>query len=172
MTVTRQSLAEQHRLFGDRELIELVQSPEMTTLAREVAGAELVSRGIELHPTDDESAADGAGLAPASAQDSAQDSADDPAQGETEPGDADLVEIARFLKPIEAEILRGRLEAEGVLAIVADANLARVNVILAPVIGGARVLVRAADFAQAREIMGAVERGDYRISDAEDDEPR
>lgn len=168
MTVTRQSLAEQYRLFTDSELVEVVRSPEMTPLAREVAGGELAARGLAVevtgtpNPEGDERATTAATVSATS---------EEPAfrpEDASEPGADDLVQIARHLKAVEAEILRGRLEAEGLLAIVADANLAQVNPILAPVIGGVRVLVRAADLARAQEIMSAVARGDYALDDGRD----
>jgi hypothetical protein len=154
--VTRQSLAAQYRLLGDAELVELANSVEMTELAREVAAAELEARGVT-----------SARQAPAAIRLEAEPEATPDPDHETEldEGDADLVQIARYLKPMEAEILRTRLEAEGVFAVITDHNLAQVNPILSPVIGGARVLVRESQRNQAREIMLAVERGDYRLED-------
>jgi hypothetical protein len=144
MDVTRESLAEKFRLYGDEELLELLQSGDLTELAQAVARAELASRGI------------------------------DPAQSTppaTEPGptvEGDLVMVARMLNPLEAEMLRGRLEAEGVPAIVADTQIVQVNPLYKLAVGGVRVMVPEAYLAQAREIVRADARGDYALDDSTD----
>ena len=51
---------------------------------------------------------------------------------------SDLVVIATNLSPQEAEMLRGRLQADGIFAVVVDANVARNMWIYG---FGARVLV-------------------------------
>lgn len=79
-----------------------------------------------------------------------------------------LVELARVLTPTEAFILQGRLQAENVAAVVADAGLAQANYLLTLALGGVRVLVPASQLAAAREIKLALERGDYALG--EDDE--
>jgi len=58
---------------------------------------------------------------------------------------SDLVAIASFLTPPEAHALRGRLESEGIFAIVADEGVV-------DAIGGVRVLVQRDDAAAALRI--------------------
>jgi hypothetical protein len=80
--------------------------------------------------------------------------------------EGDLVEVARLLDPVEAEMLRGRLEAEGVPAMVADTHAA--HMLFRSLIGGVRVLVPEAGLERAREILKADARGDYAIDDGTD----
>src|SRR5262249_55517631 len=81
--------------------------------------------------------------------------------------EGDLVEVARLLDPIEAEMLRGRLEAEGVPAMVAD-KLTATQVLYRYTIGGVRILVPEAYLERAREVVKADARGDYAIDDRTD----
>ena len=62
-------------------------------------------------------------------------------------------------------MLQSRLQAEGVPAVVADAQIVGVNPLLTMAVGGARVLVRELDFERARQIVSAIDRGDYRLDD-------
>jgi putative signal transducing protein len=148
MEVTREQLSEKFRLYTDEELRELYRSGDLTPLAREVAATELARRGVDI-PT------------PAAAP--------PPVAPEPAPApeiEGDLVEVARLLDPVEAEILRGRLEAEGVPAMVADTHTA--HVLFGSLIGGVRVLVPEAGLERAREILKADARGDYALDDGTD----
>ena len=64
-----------------------------------------------------------------------------------------LVVIASHLRPEEAGMLRGLLDSAGILAVVRDEMLSSVNPFLQPIIGGAKLAVRAADEERAREIV-------------------
>ena len=79
-----------------------------------------------------------------------------------------LVAIASFLTPTEAFLLQGLLEAEGVHAVVADAQMVQMNEFLAPALGGVRVLVPHSALGQAHEIKAAAARGDYRLDESTD----
>jgi hypothetical protein len=147
MDITPESVAEKFRLYSDDELLELLGSGDLTELAQSVARAELASRGIS--PTD-------AAAVPAS---------------EAEPESAvegDLVMVARIYDPLEAEMLRGRLESEGIPAMVADTLTAQTNPFYKLAIGGVRVMVPEAYLAQARDIVRADARGDYALDDNAD----
>jgi hypothetical protein len=147
MDVTPEALAEKFRLYTDEELLELFRSGDLTEPAQTVARAELVSRGIDL----------------------GQSAAPSPAESEPEATvEGDLVLVARMLDPLEAEMLRGRLEAEGVPAMVVDTLTAQNNVFYKLAIGGVRVMVPEAYLAQAREIVRADARGDYVLDDSAD----
>ena len=144
MDVTPESLAEKFRLYDDEELLELYRSGDLTELAQAVARTELASRGIDppaVSPTD----------------------------AEPEPTvEGDLVMVARIYDPLEAEMLRGRLESEGVPAMVADTLTAQTNPFYKLAIGGVRVMVPEAYLARAREIVRADARGDYALDDGTD----
>jgi Putative prokaryotic signal transducing protein len=149
MDVTPESLAEKFRLYSDEELLELFRSGDLTERAQTVARAELAGRGID---------------AARSAVPSAP-----PPDAEPEPVvEGDLVMVARMYNPLEAEMLRGRLESEGIPAMVADTQTAQVNPFYKLAIGGVRVMVPEAYLAQAREIVRADARGDYALDDSAD----
>jgi hypothetical protein len=144
MNVTRQSLVEHFRLLSDEELLAQFQSGELTDLAGEVAGSELRGRKIDCSE-------------PAAENLLSDTSAESEAAVDT--GDLELV--ARYATAAEAYMLQGRLEQEGVPAIVADALTAQNLVPLAT--GGVRVLVPEAYLSRAREIASAIERGDFAL---------
>jgi hypothetical protein len=149
MDVTPESLAEKFRLYDDDELLELFRSGGLTEIAQSIARVELASRGI-----------DPARLAAPSSP--LPDADPEPAV------EGDLVMVARLYNPLEAEMLRGRLESEGVPAMVADTQTAQVNPFYKLAIGGVRVMVPEAYLAQAREIVRADARGDYALDDGAD----
>jgi hypothetical protein len=151
MDVTRESLSEKFNLYTDAELLELYRSGDLTELATDVAKAELAKRGLDTA----RSAPTPPPVQPVS-------------EPEPEPAiDGDLVEVARLLDPTEGEMLRGRLEAEGVPALVADRQTAT-QVLYRYTIGGVRILVPEAYLERAREIVKADARGDYAIDDRTD----
>jgi hypothetical protein len=151
MDVTRESLTEKFGLYSDDELVQLYRSGDLTELAADVARAELAKRGL-----------DRARSAPTPPP------AQPVSEREPEPAiDGDLVEVARLLDPTEGEMLRGRLEAEGVPAIVADRQTAT-QVLYRYTIGGVRILVPEAYLERAREVIKADARGDYAIDDRTD----
>jgi hypothetical protein len=69
--------------------------------------------------------------------------------------DDTLVVIASHLRSEEAGMLRGLLESAGILVTVRDDVLSSVHPFLSPIIGGAKLVVRAADEERAREIVQA-----------------
>jgi hypothetical protein len=153
MEVTREQLSEKFKLYDDAEILELYRSGDLTELARDVARAELETRGI-----------DPAAAAPQPA--ASPSSGDAPAETSQPEIEGDLVMVARLLDPLEAEMVRGRLEAEGIPAIVADGQAAQVLFKLA--IGGVRVLVPEAYLERATDIVRADARGEYTIDDRTD----
>ena len=68
--------------------------------------------------------------------------------------DAPVV-VATHLRPEEAGMLRGVLESAGIVCVVRDDMLSSVHPFLQPIIGGAKIAVRAADEQRAREIIQA-----------------
>jgi len=152
MTITRENLSERFQLLNDKELLSLSQSGDLTDLAKEVAADELRRRGVDVPKpvvTEPHTADESGGGDPMQ---------DDLVQGDTVQGD--LVQIARFFTPIEAHMLQSRLQADGVLAVVADAQLVGNNPFLTLALGGVRVLVPESQFERACEIVSAIERGE------------
>src|SRR5271165_2356314 len=127
MDVTPESLAEKFRLYSDEELLELFRSGDLTEMAQSIAHIELASRRIDPGP-------------PAPPVSPAPDQQPEPEPDPEPVVQGDLVMVARMLNPIEAEMLRGRLEAEGVPAMVADTLAYQTNA-LKLAIGGVRVMV-------------------------------
>ena len=84
----------------------------------------------------------------------------------------DLFTVAQYLDPMEAHTARGCLVAAGIPAVVADVNHIQANQLLAPAMGGVRVLVPEAFVAQSEEVLAALARGDFAISDDADVGPK
>jgi hypothetical protein len=63
--------------------------------------------------------------------------------------------VASFREPFKAHLAKGRLEAEGIQALVLDENLARINWGFSQAIGGVKIQVSEEHLDQAREILGA-----------------
>lgn len=91
------------------------------------------------------------------------------AAAEREDGTADLegglATVARYTEVWEAHILRARLEAEGVIAIVADQHLIGANWFYSNALGGVRVQVPVSQLDTARQVLSALERGDYALAE-------
>ncbi len=88
-------------------------------------------------------------------------------EAEALPG-RDLFVVAKCLVPTDAYLLQGCLVAGGVPAVVADANHVQADLLIAPALGGVRILAPAAYLQQAEEILAAYERGDYQLDDNAD----
>lgn len=84
-------------------------------------------------------------------------SAYDPAQG-------DWKTLVTFFSPTEAFLLRGCLQAGGVPAAVADANLVQMYTLMAGAIP-VRVLVPEQRMAEAEAVVAAFQRGDFSLPD-------
>jgi hypothetical protein len=80
----------------------------------------------------------------------------------------DLVTVERFTEVWQAHILRSRLEAEGILASIADEHLVAMDWFYSNAIGGVRVQVPACELDQARAVLAALQRGDYELADDAD----
>lgn len=88
-------------------------------------------------------------------------------EAEALPG-RDLFVVAKCLVPTDAYLLQGCLVAGGVPAVVADANHVQADLLIAPALGGVRILVPAEFLQQAEEILAAYERGDYELDEDAD----
>jgi hypothetical protein len=148
--VSTNALAKVFADLTDEALIQRFQSGALTEAAQAIARAEIAARGLSIP---DES--------------KTHDDSDD----EAVPGD--LVPIARGLKPLEARVLQGRFEAEGIYAFVADEGLMNALPIWAHAAygGGARVLVRSEQAQEAAKILAAWKNDEYQVTDEKDDQP-
>lgn len=144
----RNALAALFADLSDDALIERMRSGSLTDGAMRVAQEEADSRGLR---------------AERPAQETRGQATEEPWHSGTQ-GGADLVNLIGLLKPMEAEVLRSRLEAEGVYATVADTDLARIGW-AAPAEGGARVLVAERDFEKAKTVLARLQRGDYSLDE-------
>ena len=133
-------LAAHFRDMSDGELAARCSSGNLTEQAQAIADAERSARGLE---------ATAPVLPPA---------ADLPYAG-------DFKTVAQFLSPTDAFVVASCLEAAGIPAFVADANLVQANSLLAIAVGGVRVRVPTAHVAEAQEVIAAFHRGDYALLD-------
>ena len=72
---------------------------------------------------------------------------EEPPDSEERPVPAELVTIATFMTPVEAEMARVRLESQGIQSVIADEIIGRTDFPL--VFGGVKVRVRAEDARRA-----------------------
>ena len=79
--------------------------------------------------------------------------------------------VACYTDPIEAHIVCGRLRAERFTVYVADAHSTLGNWDWRLAIGGAKVRVLTAEFAPARELLRALDRGEYALTPDEGGSP-
>jgi hypothetical protein len=83
----------------------------------------------------------------------------------------DLQIIVRDLTPTEAHLLSACLEAAGIPSEVGDANLVQTHGLLAGAVGGAKLRVRQAFVAEARDVIEAYKRGEFALDDDFDGDP-
>ncbi|MDH4190272.1 MAG: hypothetical protein OEW21_08715 [Betaproteobacteria bacterium] len=144
MAVDRQILQERFQTLADAELLRLCRSAELTDDAQAIAVRELGARGLTL----------------------AQDSPAPAAADEIYLGD--WVMVARYLSYTEVHLLQSCLEAAGIPALAADAHLLQTDALLGPAMRGASLKVPAACAAEARELVAAYQRGDFRLDESFD----
>jgi hypothetical protein len=140
------NLVKHFRDMSDDELLYRCSSGSLTEVAQTIAIEELTSRRLKLPDA----------IITAS---------------ETARYEGDFETVARFLNPTDAHITCAYLEAAGVPAFVADANLVQLNSLLAIALGGVRVLVPASRVAEAKGVIQAFNRGDFALSDDWGSEP-
>ncbi len=83
-----------------------------------------------------------------------------------DPADGDWQTLITFFCPTEAHLLRGCLQAAGLPAAVADANLVQAHGLLAGAIP-VRVLVPKRRLAEAQVVMAAYQAGVFALRDDE-----
>jgi hypothetical protein len=136
---SKDALIEYFSGLTDDYLIETFESGTLTPLAFEVAEKELSRRGLD-HP-----------VVVANKEES---KADD--------GEPVILEtIVRSFKSQRLEILRARLEAEGIPAFVMDGNMNQTSSLVSVALGGARLQVPRQYVAKANEILAAINSGAF-----------
>lgn len=80
----------------------------------------------------------------------------------------DLFAVAKCLVPTDAYVIQGCLVAAGIPAVVADANHVQADLLIAPALGGVRILVPASHLEEARQVLEAFERGEFSLGDDAD----
>jgi hypothetical protein len=135
---TAQELAILYDGLSDEELLHRWRSNTLTELAQEVADAEVRKRELQA--------------------DAPQASVPETVANEP----SDLVTIFRSFNAIEAQILRGRLQAEEIPASVADTQTSNQ---LPMTVGGVRVQVPAEHAARARRILADVQAGELALTE-------
>jgi hypothetical protein len=83
-------------------------------------------------------------------------------------GSGGLETVAKFNDPVDAQLLQGLLQSEGIPAFLADEHLVQTYRLLAIALGGVRVQVAADDLARARAVIAAFEAGDYALDEGAD----
>jgi predicted RNA-binding Zn-ribbon protein involved in translation (DUF1610 family) len=71
-----------------------------------------------------------------------------------------LVTIAAFNEPTEAHIMKGRLEAEGILCFLSDEHIVGAQPFYSVAVGGVKLKVTEQDEAEAREVLARIQGGD------------
>lgn len=87
-----------------------------------------------------------------------------PFDAERIPG-RDLFVVAKYFTPTDAYLVQGCLVAAGIPAVVADANHVQADLLIAPALGGVRILVPASYLLSAAETLAAFERGDFALAE-------
>ena len=150
MTVTRQSSVEHFQLLSDEELLTQFRSGELTDLAAEVAG-------IRAAGAEDRLLHDRRRRPPGR-----------PAGAGRCHGRHRGYGLGRAVLHRSGGLhAAGVVELEGVPAVVTDTQVAQNLVPIA--IGGVRVLVPEAYLTHAREIVSAIEKGDFALDEASDE---
>ena len=90
-------------------------------------------------------------------------------QADEEPPHGDLVTVTRVFNSLEAEMLRGCLQAEGIPATLGDAQTIQTDTLLTVALGGIRVMVPAPFADAARQTVEAFECGALAIDELPDD---
>ncbi len=79
-----------------------------------------------------------------------------------------LVLLNTYHSPIEANIIKNKLESEGIDAYIFDEHSIGVNPLVSSALGGVKVMVRSSDFDIAKEILLELHNTPY--SDEEDNQ--
>ena len=73
----------------------------------------------------------------------------------------DWVIVDGFIDVMHAEIVRGRLEAEGIPAILGNSHLASADWLYSQAMGGVQIMVPLEQITEAREIIAQIDAGEF-----------
>ncbi|MFK2893655.1 hypothetical protein ISS98_21100 [Dyella flagellata] len=76
--------------------------------------------------------------------------------------------LARGLPPLNAHILLGRLKVNGVDAHLSGENIVQMDPLWFYALGGVRIFVRSEHIATALDVINAIRKGDYDVTEAEE----
>ena len=79
-----------------------------------------------------------------------------------------LQTVARSLDPLEVEMLRARLQAEGITAFAVDQGINQINALYSIAVGGIRLMVASEHAHQARQIIDFVRSGALALREGDD----
>jgi hypothetical protein len=147
MSDLRDQLSDTFGRMSDDELIERWRSGNLTEVAVEVMRAELGKRAIDV----------------------SEFKRFEPADEDLGPQhDVSFVTVARSLEPLQIEMLRARLQAEGIQAFVVDAGINQANALVSIAVGGVRLMVPRESADDARRIIQLVRSGGFALRDDDD----
>ncbi len=146
MQIDREELVKTFANISDDELLERWKGGTLTDIAKEIAEQELTNRKLTYSDLEFglEAINDG---------------------GIKDPGG--LVTVGRFVVLVDAQIVRARLEAEGIPAILPDEHLVNAHFGLTGALGLIRIQVRRQDASRATEILKLIEDGDFTIEETD-----
>jgi hypothetical protein len=145
MSDHREELSDTFNQMSDEELIERWSSGKLTEVAAEVARAEFARRQIAVPEV----------IQPESVDE------------EGPQHDVSFATVARSLEPLQIEMLRARLEAEGIEAFAVDEGINQVNNLISIAVGGVRLMVPKESADEARRIIQLVRSGKFALRDDE-----
>jgi hypothetical protein len=79
----------------------------------------------------------------------------------SETNSCDWVIVDNFIDVIHADIVRGRLEAEGIPAILGNRHLVSADWLYSQAMGGVQIMVPLEQIAEAREIIAQIDAGEF-----------
>jgi hypothetical protein len=132
------------RLFADLTddaLLERLHAGTLTEEAQSIARAEVDRRGLTFIPDP-----------PASVQ-------------AADPPPADYVQLSRYLRPMEAYLLQGRLNAEGIDTQLRGVKTIETDPLWLNAMGGVRLFVLRQQYNQAMDVAAKTENGSYQLED-------
>ncbi len=77
--------------------------------------------------------------------------------------------LATFDSVLQAHVAAGRLQAEGLDAVIADANHAAADWLVMQALGGVKIRIPAEQYDAARAVLARVEAGDFALQPADTD---
>ena len=134
-------------VMTDEELIERWCAGRLSEIAMAVAGRELARRKLTFPE-----------FVPANERDE---------EASSESG-VTLETVARSFDSLEVEMLRGRLQAEGITAFAVDQGINQINALYSIAVGGIRLMVESEKAPQARQIIELVRSGALALGEGED----